>query len=159
MLSGRLVPMPLMPRWVQQLAFFLPFQWTLYFPIEALVGTSPPQQLFIGLGMQLLWILVGLAAGCAHGLAHSAIKTAISAGGELRWSAAMITLSNVCSGAYLRIGISNELQYRVNFFIQILQSLIALAVGLIGLALVFNHTTDLDGWSQPELLAVMGVTS
>ena len=41
---------------------------------------------------------------------------------------------------YLRIGIANELQYRVNFFIQILQSLIALAVGLIGLALVFSHT-------------------
>ncbi len=58
---------------------------------------------------------------------------------------------------YLRIGISNELQYRVNFFIQILQSLIALAVGLIGLALVFNYTDDLNGWTQPELLAVMGI--
>lgn len=58
---------------------------------------------------------------------------------------------------YLRIGISNELQYRLNFFIQILQSLIALAVGLIGLALVFDYTNDLNGWSQPELLAVMGI--
>jgi len=58
---------------------------------------------------------------------------------------------------YLRIGIANELQYRVNFFIQILQSLIALAVGLIGLALVFNYTDQLNGWTQPELLAVMGI--
>jgi ABC-2 type transport system permease protein len=58
---------------------------------------------------------------------------------------------------YLRIGVSNELQYRVNFFIQILQSLISLAVGLIGLALVFNYTNDLNGWTQPELLAVMGI--
>jgi ABC-2 type transport system permease protein len=58
---------------------------------------------------------------------------------------------------YLRIGVSNELQYRVNFFIQILQSLIALGVGLIGLALVFNYTNDLNGWTQPELLAVMGI--
>ena len=58
---------------------------------------------------------------------------------------------------YLRIGISNELQYRVNFFIQILQSLIALAVGLIGLALVFDYTDQLNGWSQPELLVVMGI--
>jgi ABC-2 type transport system permease protein len=47
---------------------------------------------------------------------------------------------------YLRIGIPNELQYRVNFLIQILQSLIALATGLIGLALVFNHTNELGGW-------------
>jgi ABC-2 type transport system permease protein len=59
--------------------------------------------------------------------------------------------------SYLRIGIANELQYRVNFFIQLLQSLVALATGLIGLWLVFSHTTQLGGWSQPELLAIMGV--
>ena len=58
---------------------------------------------------------------------------------------------------FLRIGILNELQYRVNFFLQLLQSLISLATGLIGLALVFSHTQELAGWSRPELLAVMGV--
>lgn len=30
---------------------------------------------------------------------------------------------------FLRIGILNELQYRVNFFIQLLQSAVALATG------------------------------
>jgi ABC-2 type transport system permease protein len=59
--------------------------------------------------------------------------------------------------SYLRIGIANEMQYRVNFFIQLLQSFIALATGLIGLWLVFSYTTTLGGWSQPELLAVMGI--
>lgn len=59
--------------------------------------------------------------------------------------------------AFLRIGIANELQYRVNFFIQLLQSFIALGTGLIGLWLIFSHTSSLGGWSQPELLAVMGV--
>jgi ABC-2 type transport system permease protein len=59
--------------------------------------------------------------------------------------------------SHLRIGVANELQYRVNFFIQLLQSLVALATGLIGLWLVFSHTTQLGGWSQPELLAIMGV--
>ncbi len=59
--------------------------------------------------------------------------------------------------SYLRIGIANELQYRVNFFIQLLQSFIALGTGLIGLWLVFTQTTQLGGWSQPELLAVMGI--
>jgi ABC-2 type transport system permease protein len=59
--------------------------------------------------------------------------------------------------SHLRIGIANEMQYRVNFFIQLLQSFIALATGLIGLWLVFTHTTALGGWSQPELLAVMGI--
>lgn len=58
---------------------------------------------------------------------------------------------------YLRIGILNEFQYRANLYIQILQTFIALATGLIGLNLVFSQTTDLAGWSQPELLAVLGV--
>jgi ABC-2 type transport system permease protein len=59
--------------------------------------------------------------------------------------------------SFLRIGIANEMQYRVNFFIQLLQSFIALGTGLIGLWLIFSHTSSLGGWSQPELLAVMGV--
>ncbi len=58
---------------------------------------------------------------------------------------------------FFKIGAMNELQYRVNFFVQLLQSLLALVTGLVGLALVFSHTTELAGWTRPELLAVMGV--
>jgi ABC-2 type transport system permease protein len=58
---------------------------------------------------------------------------------------------------YLRIGILNELQYRVNFFVQMGQSLVSLATGLTGLWLVFSHTSELNGWTRPELLAVMGI--
>lgn len=58
---------------------------------------------------------------------------------------------------YLRVGVMSELQYRVNFFVQLVQSLIALVTGLIVLSLVFSYTTELAGWSQAELLAVMGV--
>jgi ABC-2 type transport system permease protein len=61
------------------------------------------------------------------------------------------------TGSYLRIGVANEFQYRANLFIQILQSVIALAVGLIGLALVYGQTEALGGWTRTELLAVMGI--
>ncbi len=60
LLSGRLVPMPLMPAWAQQLAWFAPFQWTFSYPIEALAGNYSAQQLFLGLGMQALWIGLGM---------------------------------------------------------------------------------------------------
>jgi len=59
--------------------------------------------------------------------------------------------------SYLRIGIMNEFQYRANLYIQVLQTFIALATGLIGLNLVFAQTANLGGWGKPELLAVMGV--
>jgi len=58
---------------------------------------------------------------------------------------------------YFRIGMMNELQYRVNFFIQLLQSAIAVATGLIGLSLVFGQVDTLAGWTRSELLAVMGI--
>jgi ABC-2 type transport system permease protein len=60
LLSGRLVPMTLMPDWVQTLAWFLPFQWTFFFPIETLVGDLSNRELLAGLGMQAFWTLVGI---------------------------------------------------------------------------------------------------
>lgn len=59
--------------------------------------------------------------------------------------------------AHFKVGSMNELQYRVNFFIQLFQSALALITGLVGLWLVFSQTEDLAGWTSGELLAVMGV--
>jgi ABC-2 type transport system permease protein len=58
LLSGRLVPMALLPDWAQQLANFFPFQWTFGFPIEALIGQLTPEEHLFGLAMQLFWIVL-----------------------------------------------------------------------------------------------------
>lgn len=58
---------------------------------------------------------------------------------------------------HLRISALNELQYRANFFLALFNALLALATGLVVIALVYSHTDSLNGWSQPELLIVMGV--
>jgi viologen exporter family transport system permease protein len=60
--SGRLVPLSLMPPWAQQVANVLPFQWTFGFPIEALIGQLPPDQLVFGIVMQVVWISVSATA-------------------------------------------------------------------------------------------------
>jgi ABC-2 type transport system permease protein len=60
LLSGRLVPLTLMPDWVQTVAWLLPFRWTFYFPIETLVGELSDAQLLAGLAMQLFWTVVGI---------------------------------------------------------------------------------------------------
>ncbi len=59
--------------------------------------------------------------------------------------------------SYFRVGAMNELQYRVNFVIEVFRSLLALGTGLVVLSLVFGHTPELNGWTRPELLAVLGV--
>jgi ABC-2 type transport system permease protein len=58
---------------------------------------------------------------------------------------------------FLRIGVMNEVQYRVNFFVALFQSLLALTVGLVVLSLVFSHTNELKGWDHSELLCVLGI--
>lgn len=58
---------------------------------------------------------------------------------------------------FLKVGVLNELQYRVNFFVSLLQSLVQVVTGLVVLALVYSHTTELNGWTQPELLCLLGI--
>jgi len=60
LLSGRLVPLTLFPQWVQTVAWFLPFRWTFYFPIQTLVGDLSNAELLGGLAMQVFWTLVGI---------------------------------------------------------------------------------------------------
>jgi len=60
LLSGRFVPLALLPSWAQQLADLLPFQWAFGFPIELLLGRLTPRETLIGFANQLFWCLVGL---------------------------------------------------------------------------------------------------
>lgn len=61
------------------------------------------------------------------------------------------------TGTFLRVGALYELQYRVNFFLSLVQSVVAVGTALAVLALVFSHTDSLGGWSSDELLVIMGV--
>jgi ABC-2 type transport system permease protein len=61
------------------------------------------------------------------------------------------------SWLFLKVGVLNELQYRINFVVQLFQSAIALTVGLVVLALVYSHTEELNGWTQAELICVLGI--
>lgn len=56
-----------------------------------------------------------------------------------------------------RLGAQYEVQYRLNFFLQLVQSGVRLVTGIVAIRLVFSHTVDLGGWTQAELLAVLGV--
>lgn len=58
---------------------------------------------------------------------------------------------------FLKVGVINELQYRVNLVVQLFQSAITLVTGLAVLALVYSHTDELNGWSQSELLCLTGI--
>jgi ABC-2 type transport system permease protein len=58
---------------------------------------------------------------------------------------------------FLRLGALNELQYRTNFWVNLLQSLLGMVTALGGLGVVFMHTDTLGGWRPSELLALVGI--
>ena len=59
--------------------------------------------------------------------------------------------------AFFRVSIRGELAYRVNFFVQLFQSLLGLGIALGGLAVIFSFTDTLGGWRPDEVLALVGV--
>ncbi len=59
--------------------------------------------------------------------------------------------------AYAKLGVLNEMQYRVNFLNQLVVSLIGLALSIAGILLVFQHTPSLGVWTQTDLILLLGV--
>ncbi len=58
---------------------------------------------------------------------------------------------------FIRLGILHELQYRANFWVQLLRSVLGMVTAVGGLAVVFQHTDTLAGWRPAELLALVGI--
>ncbi|MGA8849485.1 MAG: ABC-2 family transporter protein [Dehalococcoidia bacterium] len=59
--------------------------------------------------------------------------------------------------AFLRVSIYVETAYRINFIVQLFQSLLNLGMTLGGLAIIFTYTNLLGGWQPHEVLALVGV--
>ena len=60
-------------------------------------------------------------------------------------------------GVYFRVGAMGEMQYRLNFFVQLFQSMLELGTAIAGLAVIFTYTNTLGGWRPDEVLALVGV--
>ena len=56
--SGQFVPLSLMPRIIQEIAQYLPFQLLMYFPISLILGKLSPAQIAQGYLSGLIWLLV-----------------------------------------------------------------------------------------------------
>jgi len=54
--SGHLFPLAILPPGLQHALYFTPFPYQLYFPISIYLGKSAGAEMWIGLGIQLLWV-------------------------------------------------------------------------------------------------------
>jgi len=62
LLSGRIVPIDLLPDWARVASALLPFRWSFGFPIELALGRLDGADAALGFAMQALWTAVGAAA-------------------------------------------------------------------------------------------------
>lgn len=58
---------------------------------------------------------------------------------------------------FFRVSIMNELAYRGNLMMQLLQVGISLTLTLTSLAVIYSYTDTIGGWGSSELLALVGV--
>jgi ABC-2 type transport system permease protein len=59
--SGQFVPLTLMPKLVQNIAQYLPFQLFIYFPIQVILGKLSPAQITQGYVMAGVWLILSFA--------------------------------------------------------------------------------------------------
>lgn len=62
-LAGMIIPVPLMPLWLQKITYWLPFRWTTDFPFRVYSGHIPETEALWGIGVQLAWLFILVAAG------------------------------------------------------------------------------------------------
>lgn len=61
--SGVIVPLPLLPEWIQPLSWVLPFRGLMDTPARLYMGHLPPQAALAAVGHQLLWAAILVLAG------------------------------------------------------------------------------------------------
>lgn len=78
-LSGLSVPLPFFPNTLQKIAYALPFRYVSDFPFQLYVGNISINNGLIGIGMQILWIIILVVIGRL--LMNNALKKAVIQGG------------------------------------------------------------------------------
>lgn len=59
-LSGQIVPLSLLPVVSKEIINWLPYRYTFSFPLEILIGTLPEKELYFGLWIQFMWVIIAI---------------------------------------------------------------------------------------------------
>jgi ABC-2 type transport system permease protein len=62
-LAGQIIPVPLMPQWLQRIAYVLPFRLASDLPFRVYSGNIPWNEALVGICVQLLWLSVLILLG------------------------------------------------------------------------------------------------
>lgn len=77
--AGLIIPVPLMPAWLQHVTYTLPFRYTADFPFRVYTGHIPTTEALTGILIQLLWLILLVLLG--HRWLQHALKRVVIQGG------------------------------------------------------------------------------
>ncbi len=78
-LSGMLIPIPFFPKYLQEISNLLPFRYITDFPFRLYVGNISMNEGFIGIIIQIIWIVILVILGRL--ITKKALKKAVIQGG------------------------------------------------------------------------------
>lgn len=78
-LAGLVIPLPLMPHWMQMITYIFPFRWTVDFPFRVYSGNIIGHELLIGIMFQIGWLALIILLG--HSLMKKALRAVVIQGG------------------------------------------------------------------------------
>lgn len=58
--------------------------------------------------------------------------------------------------SFIHVSIQEEMAYRANFFISVLNSLLSLGTGILAIVVLFSQVSAIHGWTFPATLALLG---
>ncbi|MDQ0111033.1 ABC transporter permease [Paenibacillus harenae] len=77
--AGMIVPVPLMPDWLQKFTYALPFRWTVDFPFRVYSGHIPQTEALWGMIIQICWLC--LLIGFGYASLRRALRQVVIQGG------------------------------------------------------------------------------
>jgi len=77
--AGSIIPIPLMPEWLQTIAYLLPFRLTADLPFRIYTGHIPWPEAVIGILSQLVWATILI--GCGRMVLKKALRRLVVQGG------------------------------------------------------------------------------
>lgn len=77
--AGMIIPVPLMPDWLQKVAYALPFRWTADFPFRVYSGHIGEAEALWGIFIQMIWLVALIGIG--YVILNRALRQVVVQGG------------------------------------------------------------------------------
>ena len=153
--SGALVPLVLLPGWLQTVALVLPFAGMTSTPALIFIGQATGGDAVRLIVLQAFWVALlwwGSPTGLAHGGAAADRARGLSDWARMR---RRLWTYRRGLGAHLRA----DMEYEADFWLLVLGAALTQVIGLVFLSAIFARVPHINGWSFPDVVLIFALVA